>query len=289
MSGVVIETFNCVRLPSGASFLVADVRQRCWTPQHKRYVGGAVVWLFLIPIGIPCAFCALLLYFRVPQIARVRVANAWLRCAVEYAHSAGIPQPPVDATTLGFDTISDEHLELLVSRLVLGEEEGDAKLAASGSADAEPQLDPPERKSSCMRRLHGTATPSVRLSSRRVILEKSLLLWCRTSGALTLPPLVWNEAEVDEVGGGKEEHEAAAATAKALRGAFWGWSATSLAATPSAQVSALEQRALRKVAFLFEAYKVNFWYWEIVELLRRLLLTSILALVRACLGRPCLR
>jgi len=281
VSGVIIQTFNCVTLPSGASYLVADVRQRCWTTTHWRFVAGAVVWVILIPIGIPASFAALLLYFRVPQIARVRVANAWLRCAVEHAWCIGLPQPPVDAATLGFDSISDEHLELLVSRLVLGETSDDGKPSSPTASDAVP-AEPAAHKRSCWQRLvsggGGDASSSVRLSSRRVILEKSLLLWCRTSGVLSLPPLVWSEAEEDSA---QDVHEAAAHDAKKLRGIFGGWSTTGLAATPAAQVMALEQRALRKIAFLFEAYKVDFFYWEIVELLRKLLLTSILALARS--------
>ena len=349
VSGVVVSTFNCVKLPSGKSYLVADVRQQCWTRRHWAYAAGAFVWLLIIPIGIPLFFLFLLFYFRVPQMARVKVANAWLREAVEYAWSSGIPQPVVDVPNLGFDNISDEHLELLVAKLVVGEgnEEEAEEPAEKQKGQEEGAHSQPGclrmRVRSCIPETPATTTTS-RLTARRVILEKSLLLWCRTSGVLSLPPLCWAEEEEDEIESPEEEeekeekdahespkHEAGSsaeaehqhqmhehgsaqesrrlpkeppADAKALRGVFSGFSTTSLATTPAVQVAALEQRALRKIAFLFQAYSacsltalsadqppsshssrpahatgVECYYWEVVELGRKLLLTSILALV----------
>jgi hypothetical protein len=120
----------------------------------------------------------------------------------------------------------------------------------------------------------------------RVALQKTLLRWCETSGTLSLPPLAWDEAEEDEAAAG-DAHGAAdahAPNARRLRLAFRGSSAVSLASAPRAELAALEQRALeqralRKVGFLFEAYTVQCWSWEVVELGRKLILTSILALV----------
>jgi Transient receptor potential (TRP) ion channel len=41
----------------------------------------------------------------------------------------------------------------------------------------------------------------------------------------------------------------------------------------------LETRAKQKVGFLFEHYSPSCWYWEVVELGRKLALTSVLALI----------
>ena len=47
----------------------------------------------------------------------------------------------------------------------------------------------------------------------------------------------------------------------------------------SAQLPTLQRRAIRQVGFLIGAYRCNCWYWEVVELARKLALTSSLALI----------
>jgi hypothetical protein len=113
--------------------------------------------------------------------------------------------------------------------------------------------------------------------AQRKALQKALLHWCETSRVLSLPPLSWAELDEDAAPAG-DEHEAAP-KAKELRRVFSGFSTATLTASSRAELAALEQRALRKVGFLFEAYSVQCWSWEAVELGRKLILTSILALV----------
>ena len=48
---------------------------------------------------------------------------------------------------------------------------------------------------------------------------------------------------------------------------------------PSSHLRELETRAKHKVGFLFEHYSPSCWYWEVVELGRKLALTSVLALI----------
>ena len=94
VSVAVFQCFSCTRLESGASFLDADVRITCWDATHRRYVGGAIVWLLLVPVGVPAFLTWLLHRFRVPQMARLLEQNAWLRAAVAHAWREGLAQPP---------------------------------------------------------------------------------------------------------------------------------------------------------------------------------------------------
>ena len=291
VSGVVIAVFNCRKLPSGRAVLMADHRETCWTPRHWRYVAAGIFWVLAVPSGIPAAFMGLLYYFRVPHLARAKVANAWLHECVEHAWRLGVPQPPCDVQTLSFHSVSDEHLELLVAALVHGRRQGADDAAARGHKAArvsEPMLAPPRRRlpRKCCGGGRDAGDCLPRPGARRIALEKTLLRWCKRSGTLSLPPLAWAEAEEDDApSAAHDAHDARdvqaseAPNARRLRAAFRGFSTAALTAAPLAELAALEQRALRKIGFLFEAYTVRCWAWESVELGRKLLLTSLLALV----------
>ena len=272
VSGVVIAVFNCRDLPSGRSVLVADHRETCWTALHWRYVAAGIFWVLAVPMGIPAAFMGLLYYFRVPHLARAKVADAWLRECVEHAWRLGVPQPPCDVQKLSFHSVSDEHLELLVAALVYGEApEAAAEAAAAASKEHALAMHEAHEAAAAaaahggkLRRLRravacggGSGVP--RPGARRAALQKTLLRWCETSATLSLPPLAWAEAEDDAPPKAAAPATAAAAAAAAaassadkrrLRRVFSGFSTAALTSVPPEQAAALEQRALRKVGFL---------------------------------------
>jgi hypothetical protein len=53
--------------------------------------------------------------------------------------------------------------------------------------------------------------------------------------------------------------------------------ATAQAQTPSSTLS--KYLTADEIAFLYRAYKPEFWYWEVVETIRRLLLTAVISVV----------
>jgi hypothetical protein len=276
VSGVVIAIFNCRNLTSGRAVLVADHREVCWTAQHWRYVAAGIFWVLAVPIGIPVGFLCLLYYYRVPHMARAKVANAWLGEAVEHAWRLGVPQPPVDVQNLGWDNISDEHLELLVAVLVNGEAPAEADADKPRFSQPRVSMMEPAPRVGMLRRMrHAVTCRSVNAGAahapaRRCALQKALLHWCTTSATLSLPPLAWAEAEDDAPPVGDEPAAQVAPKASRLRRTFSTFSTATLTASSRAELAALEQRALRKVGFLFEAYTVQCWSWEVVELGRKL-------------------
>jgi hypothetical protein len=137
-------------------------------------VGGAIVWLFLVPLGVPLFFTGLLYYFSVPRIAKLKVNNEWLREAIEHMWRHAVPQPPVNVRTATCDSISDVHLEQLHAYLVrrVTKEEAakilsgesvpaaEEEAAAAAAAAADPSL--------------GSAQPSMSMLSRVVLCVHSM-------------------------------------------------------------------------------------------------------------------
>jgi hypothetical protein len=370
VSVAIVSMFSCSTLNSGRAFLNADLAIRCWDALHWRYVAGAIVWLFIVPIGgapaacyasasartdapacvapVPAFFIWLLYHFKVPQLALLKADNAWLREAAKKVWESGVEQPPANIGLLTVHSITDEHLELLVAVVLLDAsveeaadilsgktsglafEEGKAAAeqarAAKKAAGEEPAAAP-----GIMTRLYTRVAEArasirtfiaaklltaatLRISSsggvavdaqhrdgsldRREQLLARLLLWCRTSGEVSLPVVCWDE-EVEPEAAPADAAALAAVpeeltdTAVLLSSHFTLMRACSTRGKPasaapadkyggvhSREVNTLTERAAKDVGFLFAAYHCGCWYWEALELGRKLILTSVLALVQ---------
>jgi hypothetical protein len=118
VSVTILSMFSCVQLGNNKSFLNADLHIQCWDATHYRYVGAAAVWVVIVPWGVPRFFISLLSHYRVPQMARLKVDNAWLQAAVKEAWLRGVPQPARVTKSINVETISTLHLEVLYAALV---------------------------------------------------------------------------------------------------------------------------------------------------------------------------
>jgi hypothetical protein len=257
VSGMVISAFACDDI-NGTRYLQADYRRDCSSALHRRYMGGAAWWLIVYPIGIPLTFLALLAWYEVPQMAAAKVRNAYLQAAVEHAWRLRVAQPiapDFDVDALTMESITDAHLDALHAAFCAAEE-AEADQAKDGNAAAAP---PGWLRTALLRvvchlptrlaRLLGIpadagdgptdADAAVRTSAAALL--AALQRWCASSGAVAIPLLCWAEGD--------------------------------------AEAEAREARALRMVGFLFAQYHCQAWYWELVELARKLLLTALLALV----------
>ena len=279
--------FSCTEV-GDSSWLDQDFRIACYDRTWWRYCGGAIVWLLLVPAGVPLFFTALLRRFRVPDMAALVEDNAWLREAAEHTWRLGMPQPAVNVQTLCCDTIDDTHLAMLCAVLLHG---ADADAAAdilagrtpkAGAAMPDEEADkaaPAQKRSLIMRglvrvvalrdRIAAALRPQVALelatpaASERAAQLARLMLWCRHSGVLSIGPMAWT----DELGLPEAEPDASTLHAPHRTG------------LRSHEVPELLKRASIECGFLFSIYSTRCWYWESVELLRKLVLTSILALI----------
>ena len=262
---------------------------------HWRYVAAGVVWVFVVPVGVPYFFVRLLRKYRVPEMAQLRADNAWLQEAAQLAWTMGLAQKGVKMDTLNVDNIADSHLEALHAVFIDGapvERAADIFSGVSGAGIK--RIDPEDGASageaSCTNaaKLRAKAafsgclqTKRASAANRRATVLHALLTWCRTSGKLALPMLEWEEME--EVADEKAL-ESPAEPLAARRGCFWLVSLlrpthSEPAAIACSDLPRLQRVALRDVGFLFAAYHTQTWYWESVELVRKLALTSILALI----------
>lgn len=67
----VLRVFNCMEI-YGTKYLVADLRQQCYTGDHTREIFLASVGVLVYPLGIPVLFLGLLVNSRVPQVAKYK-------------------------------------------------------------------------------------------------------------------------------------------------------------------------------------------------------------------------
>jgi hypothetical protein len=261
VSQVIVNMLSCQRVDTSNDddvaavyYLRADFRIMCYTVRHRTHMAAAGFWICVFPVGVPLLFWAALWYYGVPRMAADKADTAWLAAACDHAarHARLQPPPDVDARTLTTASISDTYLEALHDLFCevdnCSDEEETTVLPCAGAA----QL----LQCSSQRRMAPSLTREARLAA--------LLRWCRTCGHLAPAPPRWaltsgRLAEEGEEGGGKKTRFASTA--------------------PPLPPTAEEVLAEDRVGFLFEAYRVECYYWEIVELLRKFLLTSVMSMV----------
>jgi hypothetical protein len=104
-------------------------------------------------------------------------------------------------------------------------------------------------------------------SSGREVQLAELLAWCRTAGVLSISRMAWT----DDFALPEPPSSTVAEVHPPHR--------TGLRSHEVLVVTSLLHRAAQDCDFLFSVYTTRCWYWESVELIRKLILTSILALI----------
>jgi hypothetical protein len=291
VSVTIFGIFTCTTLPvSGTAYLDADMSIQCYDRQHWKYVAAGVVWLFVVPLGVPAFFLWLLRRFEVPKLAALVSDNAFLREAIKLAWTEGLAQPP-DSHKLSVDSISDLHLEALYALFVkeqAADEASDilagAKVPVEEQAVEEPESqDEPKNEGTVarVRRLSllaaSRATEATKVAAtgfwcsgsifvkeaeltpaaaRRVFLLQTLLHWCRNSGRIAVAPLHWQTLEslhayTQSPDDGVEADKAA-----------------DVIKLRSKDVAHKVEHALGECGFLFSAYRVDCWYWCVAAALQ---------------------
>jgi hypothetical protein len=303
--------FSCTTLSSGVAFLNADLTVRCFTRKHLGYMAAGVIWVFVFTVGIPVYFIYLLYEYHVPLLADTYRRNAELFEAIKLAALHGLPLLRDGELPPSVDSVSDVQLGALIALLVQSSSVEHALQILSGQAGLPDVRNPDDYNEAAVKKLplrrrlaktikflaRGAArrmsshlfskAPPLSLDEQKVIddakrhslLLTCLLRWCHTSGKVGVPVLRWSERAEDEEGE-EEKHRNQETRLGAAYDLKHAPTKRRLAkAWAAAHLRELENRARHKVGFLFVQYSPSCWYWEVVELLRKLMLTSILALI----------
>ena len=284
VSVTIFGIFTCTTLPvSGTAYLDADLSIQCYDREHWKYVAAGVVWLFVVPFGVPAFFLWLLRRFDVPKLAALVSDNAFLREAIKLAWTEGLAQP-ADSHKLTVDSISDLHLEALYVLFVkehTPDEASDILAGVKAPVEEAPAQEPEsqhlekEGTVARVRRLSllaaSRATEAAKdaatgfrcsgsifvkdaelspAAARRVFLMKVLLHWCRNSGRVAVAPLHWQTLESLHAytRSPDEGNKLASGSADVIK-------------LHSKDVAHKVKYALSECGFLFSAYRVDCWYW----------------------------
>ena len=290
VSVAIFAIFTCTSFESGNSYLDADARIMCYDSIHRRYIGGAVVWLLLVPVGVPAFFLFLLRRFKVPQMAALLSDNALLQEAIKLAWAESLAQP-ANAGTLTVDSISTLHLEALFAFFLHDVTAEDAAEILAGARppfiitagaidedleDASPKMLSTRIALGANKMVHNLSGSLGKLAgvksavSKRIVLIKSVA--AKLAGqdeavarrALVLTSLLTHLRSSDDVAvpmmvWERQTDDEAAALALCSPDAV----SVHASGLRCADVPQLMDSAMAEVSFLFAAYRMDCWYWYV--------------------------
>ncbi|KAK3235895.1 hypothetical protein CYMTET_53938 [Cymbomonas tetramitiformis] len=304
VSSRMLSYFHCIAVYDDY-FLEVDLHVQCWVGKHREYLPLAILGVVLYPVGLPALFACLLIWYRVPQLARIK-RRAWL------LHLACEKLDPTRSTTmehldplLNLQKVTVEELSSLACRagLLRPHEEAllqmkDAMASNIGSGsfrNATGQTgfsDGPQR---CLRDVKTEQQDGHTCANSQEMSDSG-----NAFDAVTAASVDDGGSRKGSSGGEREvliggEREVLidqlvrwfAARHGDVRFSVWiSWTQISdldsqrlLSDTSSSLMSRWsrsEMRALMRAGFIFKAYHVEIWWYEIVDLMRKLLLTSVL-------------
>jgi hypothetical protein len=256
VSAQVFSLFNCHDLNADGAFLAADYRTKCTSDrfvddEYNRWQIFGAVAIFIWPVGLPIALLLLLLVYRVPQLARQKLALAEERAFMLWCMGRLVAkQLPIPAGLHEYERISELNYDQLTSlariklempasadatALESAEEETEHACKASKEAWA-------SHESNRVTDEPGASAASTAQQSEATQLRSDLinsLKGMKRDGLLAVQTPVWDPTSAD------------------IR----------------------EQRALEHLGVLIHPYTPTNWYFEVVEMLRKLVLISVIYVI----------
>ncbi|KAK3265019.1 hypothetical protein CYMTET_26271 [Cymbomonas tetramitiformis] len=115
LSARMLSYFNCTPVYEEL-YLTADLNIRCFAGLHAACLPLAVLGLLLYPIGVPATFVFLLVWYRVPQIARMKHSAYLLHLARQQLQDPGRCRELQDMDPIvGLQTVTVDELALLAA------------------------------------------------------------------------------------------------------------------------------------------------------------------------------
>jgi hypothetical protein len=253
MSQVIVGMFRCLRIGDDY-WLYSDLSVQCYTARHMRYWHAAVFWALFFSLGVPVLFVSLLFYYRVPAAAAALRRTLLLRALIDAAQQRGaaLPLLEVPLADVTPDSLSDDYVAALYEDAFPDPD------AASDASDASSVAAPSEDAETALTRSDLLVNATVGPDG-----EPRLDTFSLAADAQAPPPRAAQLARL-------------LARAEVQHGPglpAYGWDA--LQPAHDGRLPGVREA----IGALYNHYTPSRWYWKIVEVLHRFLLTCGLAFI----------
>ncbi|KAK3232997.1 hypothetical protein CYMTET_56671 [Cymbomonas tetramitiformis] len=306
-SETIFKTFACVDI-YGEEWLSAQLDERCWIGDHQWWVIYALVGTALVPVGVPLYFLYLLYSNQVPRLARYKVKSAMLIEVMEYCvriHDMEFYR--FDAVVVA-DQVPLWDLQRMYFKLRADEQD---------PVELVDELEDPTNPKTEEIRRRVTEVHDKQLKSRDWLID-NLLEWARQNG-IQSQEVNWAEVEEEgrRRRRGRRlraQHQSTPAIPKSAhlarsvssrgflkestlgsrrRGNLQALARSKSSKAPQDDVAAENEeeedfaevaklaavQASQRCGILFISYRPEAWYFEVVELLRKLVFSGLLLFV----------
>eukprot|EP00854_Cymbomonas_tetramitiformis_P002717 gene2717-3493_t len=255
LSTKMLTYFNCISVHD-EYWLEADLNVQCWVGSHRAFLPLGLLGLALYPLGLPVLFTLVLVKYHVPELARVKRRACLLllaRMRLDHTVHAQQVRPESVDPLLALEAITLAELTTLTAAVGMTHE------GAAPRGDGSPEAlvavsDPPARGKPNGEGVEIRSAEASRGSEEaREALIDMLTAWVvQCHGAIQQSLRVhWENCE------DLTELPAPASPAGAPARRSW---------------RAMEARAVMRAGFIFKAYHAQAWWYESVDLIRKLIL-----------------
>ena len=301
---VVLSVFSCRKIGE-FWYLREEASKQCYTSSQESYRAAATFWTIVFVAGVPVLYVALLWYYNVPAVARELKHNSRLRALIDFAHIKRIPLPDVPYHTITTKTISEGFVSLMFAEIIVKKmKKVDIEQAAAGNkpalvaapeseegvarADALAVLsaDAVEADPSAMpaEAVKTAAEPSPQCSALAEKYPKAHAVGCKAA-ALGLQATLWVARQAAKLLGLRNlspvnvellSHEEKlklllAYASEHLRPHIVTWH--------SMEDDPRLEGAKEAIGSLYEEFYADCWFWIIVEVFNKLMITGVLGFI----------
>eukprot|EP00793_Prasinoderma_coloniale_P001866 PRCOL_00007229-RA len=267
LSATLLRTFHC-REVDGVRWLSSDLRLQCDTAAHDEAQVIASIGIALYVVGIPLFFWLIMLRHGVRAIAARHHSRAVARNALLVGIALNEDADEVDAV-LGMEMRRLLRERATLEQLFEGEVLVGTRLAQTLAGDASKDAERPGGDTPASPR-SGKASRAASFADDDGAAREALVAWAAA------------HAPIGELCfGASSSASARGAAAESADGPAGGSKEDRPADGTTGPLDSDEALAIRHCGQLFASYHTRCWYWELVEMIRKFVLTGALVFVDA--------
>ena len=265
LSETVLAFFACRQI-GDSWYLEEDVGITCYSSTYQKWYSLGIFWTLVYPIGIPVLFFNVLLYYSVPKMARLKQDTEYVRAMVHHCAALNL-HVAVEHAMLSRDSLSPEHLDTLWQHFFGARE---VSLEAMNFTDE------------ARKQRAAAAAEAAVVRSRAMVLLRSVLRPLSVLKAVLRAQYRFHRNRMLGLVTPQTEQELklrlllkhARRIKLPISRIPWHMH------FPHRAQRAAQRAAQDSCSFLFEEFFVGAWFWELCELSKKLLVTSVLRFIR---------